>query len=66
MKGVLCDVSAEGIAAALRPLLAAPAAREALRNRDVHERCEELNRRRMDCFASLCVPEAGARSEIAR
>ena len=57
VKGVLCDVSAEGIAAALRPLLADPAAREALRNRDDQARCEELNRRRITRFESLCIPE---------
>ena len=57
VKGVLCDVSAEGIATALRPLLADPAAREALRNWDDQARCEELNRRRIARFESLCIPE---------
>ena len=57
VKGVLCDVSAGGIAAALRPLLADPAAREALRNWDDQARCEELNRRRIARFESLCIPE---------
>ena len=57
MKGVLCDVAAGGIATALRPLLADPAAREALRNWDDQARCEELNRRRIARFESLCIPE---------
>lgn len=57
VKGVLCDVSAEGIAAALRPLLSDLAAREALRNRGERGRCEELNRRRIARFESLCIPK---------
>ena len=55
VKGVLCDVSAEGIAAALRPLLADPAARAALRNRDYLARCEALNGERLARFEALCL-----------
>ena len=50
------DALGRDIAAALRPLLADPAAREALRNWDDQARCEELNRRRIARFESLCIP----------
>ena len=56
VRGILCDISAEGIAAALRPLLSDSTAREALRNRSYLARCEEQNLRRLVCFESFCVP----------
>ena len=53
VKGILCDISADAIAAALKPLLADAAARDALRNGDYRERCEAANRERLARFLSF-------------
>lgn len=55
VKGVLCDISAEAIAAALKPLLADRATRDALVNDDYRAHCETLNRERLARFESFCA-----------
>ena len=54
VKGVLCDVSAQAIASALKPLIADAGARAALRNDGYRARCETANRERIARFESLC------------
>ena len=53
VKGVLCDISAHAVAAALKPLLADAAARDALRNDDYRARCDAVNRDRIARFLSF-------------
>jgi glycosyltransferase involved in cell wall biosynthesis len=53
VKGVLCDISSDAIAAALKPLLADADARDALRNGDYLAHCEAANRERLARFTSL-------------
>ncbi len=55
VKGTLCDISADAIAEALKPLLASRAARDALCNSDYRAHCERLNRERLARFESFCT-----------
>ena len=57
VKGVLCDISSDAIAAALKPLVVDPVARAALRNDDYLAVCSAANKRRIDHLEELIAPK---------